>query len=105
MTSRLTPTLNSRSAASTASALIRVDAPPPTVDARPLVSVVHGSGLLPVSESACHHVWDLTLCLGHNSRKDRPNGLQKWSGYVQNHHEAVPSTLRQRGQPCRRYVR
>ena len=56
MTSRLTPTLKSRSAASTASALIRVDAPPPRVDARPLVSVVHGSGLLPVSESACHSV-------------------------------------------------
>ena len=56
MTSRLTPTLKSRSAASTASALIRVGAPPPTLDARPLLSVVNGSGLLSVSESACHSV-------------------------------------------------
>ena len=56
MTSRFTPTLNSRSAASTASALINVDAPPPTMDARPLVSVVNGSGLLPVCASAYHSV-------------------------------------------------
>ena len=56
MTSRLTPTLNSRSAASTASALIRVDAPPPTVGARLLVSVEYGSGLFSVAASACHSV-------------------------------------------------
>ena len=56
MTSHLTPTLNSRSASSAASALIKVEAPPPTLDARPLLSVVNGSGLLSVSESACHSV-------------------------------------------------
>ena len=73
--------------------------------ARPPCQHVIGDQVLPgCSWGSARSGWGQRWRSGRPG-EDHPNGWQKWSGYVQNHHEAVPSTPRQRGQPWGQHVR
>ena len=71
--------------------------------ARPPCQHVIGDQVLPGCSWGRQHRMGATAAFW--PREDRPNGWQNWSGYVQKHHQAVPSTLRQRREPRRRQGR